>query len=447
MSGPDAIAIADRVFEGGVRLAGAPPRTVQLGRVVARSGRWIDEVLATVFISPHSYTGEDMVELSCHGGPLPAALVLEALIESGARPAGPGEFTKRAFLSGKMDLSQAEAVAQIVSAKSRAGLRAALAQSEGALSRKIRSFREALVAALAELEARLDFSEDVEEDVDPAAIAEVVSETSAGLEELLRSRELGRLASEGARVVIAGRPNVGKSRLLNALVGKERAIVTPVPGTTRDTIEEWVELDGVLLTLADTAGLRPAADLVEAEGVRRTRELLRDCQLVLMVVELTSPPESAQDPALIRETAAEAPVIPVVNKCDLEGDRSGWSAALERLAPAVAGTVLPAAYTSALTGEGVPELKARIVESLVGGQGAGAIDSGEVLLANARHAASLTKARDALGRLSAALAQGLSEELLAFEMGQALGALGEVTGESIAEDVLENIFSRFCIGK
>jgi tRNA modification GTPase len=445
LSGPDALTVADRVFRGRVKLSEASPRTAHIGHVVSSSGEKLDEVVATVYSAPKSYTGENMVEVSCHGGPLPASLVFEALLWAGARAAGPGEFTKRAFLSGRIDLSQAEAVAQVIYAKSRAGLKAALAQVDGALSKKVAALRERLVSVLADLEARLDFAEDVEEPVDLPGVARAIEKAMGDIERVIAAGELGRLAWEGARVVIAGRPNVGKSSLLNSILGKDRAIVTPVPGTTRDTVEEWVELDGLLLTLADTAGLRPTTDFVEAEGVRRTRALLREGQLVLAVLELPSSPGS-DDREMIIELARQAPVIPVLNKCDLGGDRAAWERALVDLAGSRS-RVLPAVITSALTGEGVRELKERVVGALLGHGPYTELDASEVLLTNARHVAALRRTSEALGRASEGIESGLSEELLAFEVGQALQALGEVTGETVTEEVLDAVFCRFCIGK
>jgi tRNA modification GTPase len=438
LSGPESVAIADRLFAGGASLREASPRTAHTGRIVSKSTGSIDEVLATVFRGPHSYTGEDIVEFSCHGGALPAALVLQAAIDEGARPAGPGEFTKRAFLSGRLDLSQAEAVAEIIAAKSRAGLKAALAQLDGALSKPVAGLRGKLIGTLAELEARLDFSEDVDEPLHLAQIGEAIAAAKENAEKLLEAGELGRLAREGARVVIVGKPNVGKSRLLNALIGRDRAIVTPVPGTTRDTIEEWVELEGVLLTLADTAGLRPTTDFVEVEGVRRARAMVKQSQLVLAVFEAPSDP-AEDDIELINELSRHAPVLPVLNKIDLGGDRDEWAAAL-------AGFAAPAC-TSALTEEGIAGLKRGIVKRLIGRGGDEAIETGEVLLANARHMDAIRRVSAALGRAGEGLSDGLSEELLAFEIRRALSALGEISGESADEDVLSEIFSNFCVGK
>jgi tRNA modification GTPase len=446
LSGPDSITIADRVYRGARPLRGVPPRTVHRGRLVSPSGEPIDEVLVAVYSAPSSYTGEDMVELSCHGGALPSALALDALLEAGARAAGPGEFTKRAFLAGKLDLSQAEAVAQIVSARSRAGLKAALAQADGALSARMRGLRETLVGALAEIEARLDFAEDVDEALDLEGISSSLRSARAGLEKLLAAGDLGRLAREGARIVIAGRPNVGKSKLLNAIVGKDRAIVTPVPGTTRDTIEEWVEIHGLLLTLADTAGLHRTEDAVEAEGVKRAMALVRESQLVLGVLELSGAP-SDEETAVIEELSREAPVIPVINKIDLGGDRAPWEDAFAAEGLPGARRVLEPAFVSALTGEGVAELKRRVVECLTGREGDLGADAGEVLLTTARHVESLRRAGAALDRAVEGVERGLTEELLAFEIGQALGALCEITGESAAGDVVDEIFSRFCVGK
>jgi tRNA modification GTPase len=490
LSGPDSITIADRVYRGAKALNSLPPRTVHRGRLVSRSSEPIDEVLAAVFIAPHSYTGENMVEFSCHGGALPSALALDALLEAGARAAGPGEFTKRAYLSGRLDLSQAEAVAQIVSARSRAGLKAALAQVDGALSSRVRGVRDALVGAKAEIEARLDFAEDVDEALDLVELSSSVARARADIETLSSAGSLGRLACEGARVVIAGRPNVGKSKLLNAIVGKDRAIVTPVPGTTRDTIEEWLEIDGVLLTLADTAGLHSTGDVVEAEGVRRAMALVRESQLVLGVLELAGEPSDLEI-AVIEDLSREAPVIPVINKIDLGGDRAVWERALSSLARRVGASgageksappgsgagvdpggrvkggapprsaawkgaalphggaprVLQPAFVSALEGEGIGELKRRMVECLAGRKGDLSAGTGEVLLTTARHLESLRRAGCALDRAVEGMGKGLTEELLAFEIGSALDALAEITGESAAEDVVNEIFSRFCVGK
>ena len=447
LSGPNARAIAGRVFSGTEDLTKASPRTACHGFAVNESGECLDEVLATVFSAPHSYTGEDMVELSCHGGPLPSALVLDAVIRAGACPAAPGEFTKRAFLNGKLDLSQAEAIAEVIGARSRAGLKAALSQLGGSLSERVRRTREKLIAVLAELEARLDFSEDVDEPLGVDATGRVIGSAAEDLRRLLDGASLGRLAREGARVVIAGRPNVGKSSLLNAMVGRDRAIVTTVPGTTRDAIEEWVEVGGILLTLADTAGLRSAGDEIEAEGVRRTRSLIRESRLVLAVMEMQTTP-GEETVRLVAELAREAPVLPVVNKMDLGGDPERWRKALGDPPERGEGAhpVLPCSFVSALTGEGVDALKGRIVEALCGG---GILDGwgDEVLLTNARHIDALRRAHEALGRTQAALEEGVTEELLAFEVGGAVRAMGEISGESVTEEVLDSIFSRFCVGK
>jgi len=442
VSGPEAIAVADRVLEG-VDLGVASPRTAHRGFVVSPAGDRIDEVLATVFRAPNSYTGEDMVELSCHGGHLPPVLVLSAVLEAGARPASPGEFTKRAYLNGKMDLSQAGAVAEIVGAKSRAALKAALARLGGALSARVRAVRDVLVGALAEIEARIDFTEDVDEPLDARSVHEALVGAAQELDELARACELGRLAREGARMTIAGPPNVGKSSILNALVSKERAIVTPVPGTTRDAIEEWVELDGLLLTFVDTAGLRPTVDPVEAEGVRRTRALVRESRLVLAVFEAPAgPTEAALE--LVAELAAETPVIPVLNKTDLGVDRALWEEALG----AVAGrdAVLPPSFTCALTGEGIEALRGRVVAALLGKE-MGPPVATDIVLADARLLGSIQRAQRATREARETLAAGGGDEIVALELATALQALGEVTGESAGEEVLEAIFSRFCVGK
>lgn len=427
VSGPGALAVADAVFRGARRLAAVPSHTIHHGRAVDAGGAPLDEVLAAVFRAPRSYTREDVVELSCHGGAIPAGRVLEALHAAGARRAGPGEFTFRAFLNGRLDLAQAEAVADVIEAETRAAQTLALSQLTGALSLRLERVAARLRRALAEVEARVDFAEDVGGVEVPARVVESLHGASRRLDALLAGAAWARAVREGVRVPIVGRPNAGKSSLFNALLGEERAIVTPVPGTTRDRVSEAIELAGVRVTLSDTAGLRDATDPVEAHGIARTREALRGAALVLWVVDGAAPPDPAD-----RAIAADLPgrVVVALNKCDLGcavtpaaiGARAEW----------------PVVAVSARTAAGVPALREAMVAALGGGGVAAAA-------ANPRHVEALERARAALSR---AIAAGAGPgELVALELRLALGAIGEVTGRGVGEDLLDRIFARFCVGK
>lgn len=429
VSGPGALGAADAVFRGARRLAAVPSHTLHHGRAVAAGGVTLDEVVAAVFRAPRSYTREDVVELSCHGGAIPAARILEALHAAGARRAGPGEFTFRAFLNGRLDLAQAEAVADLIAAETRAAQTLALSQLAGALSFRLERVAARLRRGLAEVEARVDFAEDVGGVEVPARVVESLRGAVRRLDVLLAGAAWARAVREGVRVPIVGRPNAGKSSLFNALLGEERAIVTPEPGTTRDRVSEAIELAGVRVTLSDTAGLRDAGEPVEALGIARTREALRGAALVLWVVDGAAPPDPAE-----RAIAADLPgrVVVALNKSDLGcaatpaalGARAEWRAVA----------------VSARTGAGVPELRDAMVAALGGGGGAVAAAA-----ANPRHVEALERARAALSRAIAA--GGGPGELVALELRLALGAIGEVTGRGVGEDLLDRIFARFCVGK
>lgn len=438
VSGPAAIAIGDRVFAGAVSLAGAPSHTLHHGwATMPDTAERLDEVVVSLFRAPRSYTREDVIELSCHGGERPARRVLDALLAAGARLARPGEFTLRAFLHGRLDLAEAEAVADLIHAASDAAHRLALAQLSGALSRRLAAVGERLTDAVAEVEARVDFAEDVGGIEVPAHVIDAIGEVDAELAAMLDGVAWARAVREGVRVPIVGRPNVGKSSLFNALVGEDRAIVTAIPGTTRDRVSETLELAGVRVTLSDTAGLRESVEPVEAAGIARTREALADGPLVLWVVDGTISLE-AEDRA-IAEALSDKPVLVALNKAD-RGAALDESLVLATLD----GGPKRAVRVSALTGEGVPAIGGALAQML------GAEDGGTRLGAatgNPRHAEALGRARAALGRASEAARAGLPGEIVALELRESLTALGEVTGESVGEDVLERIFSRFCVGK
>ncbi|MDD5351093.1 MAG: tRNA uridine-5-carboxymethylaminomethyl(34) synthesis GTPase MnmE [Chthoniobacteraceae bacterium] len=423
LSGPRAVAIADGIFRSKRRVAELPARFQQLGSIVT-GGLVLDEVLLTVFRAPASYTGEEMVEIACHGGILVTRRLLALLLERGARAAGPGEFTQRAFLNGKMDLTQAEAVMDLIRAQTDLGLRAAAEQLEGRLGGRIRELRETLVEILAHVEAYIDFpEEEITPDTGAALQARLdgVGETLAGL---LRTADQGRVLREGVRTVLYGAPNVGKSSLLNRLLGFERAIVSETPGTTRDTIEEVINVRGLPLRLIDTAGVRAAHDAVEREGIARTLRHLERADLVLHIVDASQPrPGEALDPARLL----------VLNKIDL-GEHPSWAGA--------AGVRVSCLESAGP--RGIDPLAEAIAGRVLGGGFAG----GDVSIAiNARHQACLQNAARFAQAARAALADGLSAEFVALELHSALDAVGDMVGRVDTEDLLGKIFSTFCVGK
>ena len=439
VSGGAALATADRVFRGAAPLAGATSHTLHHGWVLDPSGTAarIDEVVAAVFRAPRSYTREDVVELSCHGGEHSARRVRDALTAAGGRPARAGEFTLRAFLNGRIDLTQAEAVADVIHASTERAHALAVSQLAGRLSATLRGMIDRLTDLVAEVEARVDFAEDVGGIEVPAHVRAAIARAVAELGALLDGAAYGRAVREGARVPIVGRPNVGKSSLFNALIEEQRVIVTPVPGTTRDRVSEPIEVAGVRVTLSDTAGLRDTLDPVEAIGVSLTEEAIEGGALLIWVVDASQPlsPEDAE----LGSRLASRRVLAVLNKID-RGRRVEAEAITELLGSGCSGT----AEVSALRGDGIEELRLRLADLL--GAGGSDVDlDGRVT--NARHAEGLERARAALIRARAVAEEGAPGEIVALELHEALMALGEVTGIGVGEDVLERIFSRFCIGK
>ncbi|MBR9975411.1 MAG: tRNA uridine-5-carboxymethylaminomethyl(34) synthesis GTPase MnmE [Bacteroidetes bacterium] len=433
LSGEAALIVADRVFRG-VALSSAGGYTVHFGHVVDGAGDLVDEVLATVFRAPHSYTGEDAVEISCHGGAVVTRGVLRCVLEAGARHAEAGEFTRRAFLNGRIDLAQAEAVADLIHARSEEAHRASLRQLEGALSVHVRELRDRLLHAASMIELGLDF---VEEDVrflTPEELSGLLSETRTAMLRALDSYGTGRLVREGVRVALLGRPNAGKSSLLNAMLGSDRAIVTDVPGTTRDFIEEGLLIRGELFRFIDTAGLRETDDIVEREGVARTQALAREADIVCALSEAAG--GAAAMDALTGDLLAcgkELRFLPVFTKADLVSDGT-------RHTLASAGVPV-----SVIDGGGLDELGHRLAE-MARGLG-GIMEEGALMVTNARHAQCLRDGVVAVARAEASLADGRSEEFVAVDLRDAIARLGEIIGVVTSDDVLEGIFSRFCIGK
>ena len=446
VSGEQAFAVSDRVFRGTTPLAHAAGHSLHHGWAIdpaRRSGagdeRRLDEVVAAVFRAPRSFTGEDTVEWSCHGGAVPARRVLDALIGAGARLAGPGEFSLRAFLHGRMDLAQAEAVADLVHAETESAGDLALAQLSGGLSRRVKALEERLLICVAEVEARVDFAEDVGGIEIPTHVQEEIAGVLGELDALLDSAPWGRAVREGVRIPIVGRPNAGKSSLFNALLGEDRAIVAAEPGTTRDRVSERLEISGIPITLSDTAGVRDARDPVEAMGVERSLAALDGAALILWVVDGSQPFDPTGDPLPAQLKGRN--VVIAVTKADLEvvvDPSQPWRAA----EPAE----FLGVHVSAATGEGMIELKAAISVQLGAGTPGGIASA----LANPRHTNALSRAHGALARardLSEVNGGGAPGEIVALELREALAAIGEVTGRNASEDLLERIFSRFCIGK
>lgn len=434
LSGAQALSIADRCFGPSGRAAplpsASPTHTVHHGHV-RRDGQTIDEVLLTVMRAPRTYTREDVVEISCHGGPVVAKQVLDAVLACGARLALPGEFTKRAFLSGRIDLTQAEAVADLIHAQTDLAARAAAEQLAGHLSKRINRLRDDLMHVLAHVEAHIDFPD---EDIAPDTHQQLLSKLESGLrfmDDLLRTAPEGRVLRRGIRAAILGQPNVGKSSLLNRLLGHDRAIVSAVPGTTRDTIEETANVRGIPVVFVDTAGLRDAADEVEAEGVRRSEEALARAELVLHVLD-ASAPLAAGDVARMRELAGREHIT-VLNKCDLPSRL--------KLPPTLKARVV---RLSCLTGEGMDLLRDMIRDRVWSGSaGTGMLE----VMINSRHEDALNRARTAVEHTLESFRTGQPLDLVAVDLHIAVSAVGEIVGQTTTEDLLDAIFSQFCIGK
>ncbi len=434
ISGPEAVPVADRVFSGRFRLSEVPTHTVHYGRIAdpsADKDGMVDEVLATVMRGPGSYTGEDVVELSCHGGVFAARKILSLLFSSGAVPAEPGEFTKRAFLNGRMDLSQAEAVMDIIGAENEFALKAGVSGLRGDISQRIRGIREEILNETAFIEAALDDPEHYDLTGYAERLKEALKPLKETLAELLRVADYGSILAEGIRTVIAGRPNAGKSSLFNLLSGHEKAIVTEIPGTTRDVLETHVSLGPLSLILMDTAGLRETGDQVERIGVERAKEAIEAADLVLYVLD-GSEGETAEDLEALSELSGK-PVIVLRNKADLLVTRA-------ENAPSSGGEIL----FSCLTGEGLRELEDRII-SLFDAQKLTFND--EVVITNERQKALLRKALRSLELTEQGVAAQLSEEFLASDLTDAYASLSEILGEAVSDDVIDRVFERFCLGK
>jgi tRNA modification GTPase len=432
VSGRNALDIGDRIFRSAAKPPVAPSiaqsHTVHYGHVV-ENGVKLDEVLLTVFRAPKSFTREDVVEISCHGGILITKLILEAIVRAGARPAGPGEFSRRAFLNGRLDLSQAEAIADLIRARTELAVQVAQEQLSGSISRSVESLRTGIIASLAHIEAHIDFpDEDISPDTREALLANL-SGVKNKISALLSTAFQGQVLRNGIRATLIGSPNAGKSSLLNLLLGRERAIVSPIPGTTRDTVEEMANINGIPVIFVDTAGVRTASDSIEAEGVRRSQEAAGRADLILHVID-GSRPLAPEDLALLEQFSGR-PRILVINKSDLS--------ASARLPEGV-----PVQRISCLTQNGLDALRESIHCRILGG---GVVAEHTQVAINTRHANALRRALETVQRSISALEDILGHEIVAFELRVALGAIGEIGGITTTDDLLDSIFSQFCIGK
>ena len=418
VSGPQAITLVDGLFRGRVALGEAKPGTVHFGRI-ERDGEVLDEVLCSVFHAPHSFTGEDTVEVACHGSLYIQQTLLQWLVDAGCSMAQAGEFTQRAFLNGRMDLTQAEAVADLIASQSKAEKDLALSQLRGSVSGELNSLRERLLHFTSLIELELDFSDHEElEFADRGELRALATEIEQKLQTLLASFRTGNAIRNGVSVAIVGAPNVGKSTLLNALLGEQRAIVSDIQGTTRDTIEDTLVLDGILFRLIDTAGLRASQDQLENMGMERSRRAAQDAQIVISLSEA-----GGAEPIL--DFTHGGTVLSVLNKSDLHPEIETSDAIL----------------ISAKLGQIEPLRKELIRVARAGMQ------TSAVMLSNARHYEAVSRAHEAILRVQQGLNDGLSGELLSLDLQDCLNALGEVTGQITNQEVLSNIFSKFCIGK
>jgi len=434
ISGPDAVSILKKIFRDS-------PREYESHRAyhgwIHDSKEWIDEVVVTAFRNPNSYTGEDVCEISCHGGTYVCQRIIDLVCGHGARPADAGEFTQRAFVNGKMDLAQAEAVMDLIHSQTEAARKLSTYQLEGALSRRINTMRNLLIKACSFLELELDFGE---EDVAFNSREELLDVLDRTLEEaasFIASYQRGRLCRDGVRMVIVGRPNVGKSSILNCLLERERAIVTETPGTTRDTIEDILDVEGMLFIITDTAGISEIGDPIETEGVRRAEEAIKMADLILLVLD-GSDKLSGEDEAVIQKAlSTKKPTICTLNKSDLPGK-------VEENKVRVLLKDNPVIALSTKTGEGISELIAIMMKVSVSDS---ASLKGDTVICRARHLDCLVRAKESLAKAKHSLKSNLSQELIALDLRAAADALGEITGMITSEEILNQIFSEFCIGK
>lgn len=438
ISGDEAIEIADKLYSMGKKsLADQDTHTIHYGKVVnPKTGDIVDEVMVSVMRAPKTYTREDVVEINSHGGILVVNKVLQVVLNNGARLAEPGEFTKRAFLNGRIDLSQAEAVMDMIRAKTDRAMHVAVDQLDGQMARLIRDLRQKILDTLAQVEVNIDYPEydDVEE-MTSQLLEDKAREVKADIQKLLETAQQGKILREGLATAIIGRPNVGKSSLLNTLLRQDKAIVTDVAGTTRDVIEEYVNVKGVPLKLIDTAGIRETDDEVEKIGVDRSRQAIQQADLILLVFN-QSEKLTAEDEALIEATKGQNRII-LLNKTDLDQQLN-----VDKLSQLIAND--PIVSTSMMTQAGMDELQDKIAELFFSGQ-TGERDA--TYVSNTRHIALLEEAEDALSEVLNGIAFDMPVDLVQIDMRRAWDLLGEITGDSVQDELITKLFSQFCLGK
>lgn len=438
ISGDEAIEIADKLYSMGKKsLADQDTHTIHYGKIVnPKTGDIVDEVMVSVMRAPKTYTREDVVEINSHGGILVVNKVLQVVLNNGARLAEPGEFTKRAFLNGRIDLSQAEAVMDMIRAKTDRAMHVAVDQLDGQMARLIRDLRQKILDTLAQVEVNIDYPEydDVEE-MTSQLLEDKAREVKADIQKLLETAQQGKILREGLATAIIGRPNVGKSSLLNTLLRQDKAIVTDVAGTTRDVIEEYVNVKGVPLKLIDTAGIRETDDEVEKIGVDRSRQAIQQADLILLVFN-QSEKLTAEDEALIEATEGQNRII-LLNKTDLDQQLN-----VDKLSQLIAND--PIVSTSMMTQAGMDELQDKIAELFFSGQ-TGERDA--TYVSNTRHIALLEEAEDALSEVLNGIALDMPVDLVQIDMRRAWDLLGEITGDSVQDELITKLFSQFCLGK
>ena len=425
ISGDEAFCVTDRIFsfQGAKRLFEIPANTVVFGRIKDENGNEIDQVLVSVFKAPHSFTGEDVVEISCHGGILNTKQILKEIIKAGAVLADKGEFSKRAFLNGKMDLAQAEGIIDLINASTKKGADTAVFQMEGRLSKDILELREKLLNLAAHLEAAADFPEEDIPELSYDSVKNVLEDTLNRLKTLIKTADYGKILKEGLPVAVIGKPNVGKSSVLNYLSGQEKAIVTDVAGTTRDIIEEFIDIEGIPVKLMDTAGIHETDDTVEKIGVERSKKAANDASLVLAVFDASS--DIGQEDKKILEIAKTKPHIIILNKCDI--DKKAEITGIE---------------ISAKTGEGMEKLTKAIAEFANKDT-----TERESIITNERHLECLISCDSAIKRAVESAEIGMPSDMLAIDIKEAIESLGEITGQTVSQEIVDKVFHNFCLGK
>ncbi|WP_163195821.1 tRNA uridine-5-carboxymethylaminomethyl(34) synthesis GTPase MnmE [Clostridium thermarum] len=436
LSGDKALKIADSIFRGknGRSLLDIKTYTMRYGYIIDKdTDEIIDEVIVSYMKGPKSFTAEDTIEINCHGGVIATNRVLEEVIKAGARLAEPGEFTKRAFLNGRIDLSQAEAVIDIIRAKTELSMKSAIAQSEGRISREITNMRNRLLGVIAHIEATVDFPEDDLEEATSEKIKVDLKEIISDLDNLISTANEGKILREGLNIVIVGKPNVGKSSLLNALLMENRAIVTDIAGTTRDVIEEYINIDGIPIKIIDTAGIRETEDIVERLGVERSKQKINEADLIILMLDISS--EFDNEDRQIIEFIKDKKYIMILNKVDLDVKLS--MSEIEQL------NKDQIIETSALKGTGIDRLKDIIKNMFFKGE----VAANGLMITNTRHKEALIRAKEKCTAALVTLESGFSIDFASIDARDAWTSLGEITGDTMEEDLLDKIFSEFCIGK